>query len=257
MTSTSASPKAALVTGGARRIGRAIALDLVQHGWAVAIHCNASRFEAERLAHDILMKGGTASVVEANLDDPDEIEQVVPAAVAAIGPLTLLVNNASVFDKDEATDVTIESFERHMRVNTLAPCILGRAFAAQRPARHEANIIHLVDQRVWKLTPQFFSYTLSKAALWAATRTMAQALAPHVRVNAIGPGPTLANVRQSAEDFHKQEEATLLGHGPNLDEFGRTIRFILETSSMTGQMIALDGGQHLAWQTADVVGIEE
>jgi len=249
--------KSALVTGGARRIGRAIALDLVEHGWAVAIHCNSSRFEAEALAHEIILKGGTAAVVEADLNDPDHIAEVVPAANHAIGPLTLLINNASLFEKDEAGDMNAALFEKHMRINVMAPTLLGQAFAAQRPRREAGNIVHLVDQRVWKLTPQFFSYTLSKTALWAATRTMAQAFAPHVRVNAIGPGPTLANVRQSATDFEKQEAATLLGHGPHLSEFGRTIRFLVDTPSITGQMIALDGGQHLAWETPDVVGIEE
>lgn len=250
-------PRAALVTGGARRIGRAIALDLAAHGWRVAIHCNRSRDEGEALAAEIGAAGGAAAVVTGDLGATADIGEIVPAAVAAIGPLDLVVNNASIFERDEVAGLDIAVMERHLRVNLTAPCLIASDFAAQLPEGVPGQVIQVIDQRVWKPTPQFFSYTTAKAALWAATRTMAQALAPRIRVNAIGPGPTLANTRQAPEDFARQAGAVLLGRGPGLEEFGRTIRFLVATPSITGQMIALDGGQHLAWETPDVAGIEE
>lgn len=252
-----AAPRTAIVTGGARRIGRAIVEDLVRNGWRVAIHCNRSREEAEAFAAAINGDGGAAAVVVGDLADPDGIASILPAAIAALGPVDLLVNNASIFERDEAAALDLAVMERHLRVNLTAPCLLASAFVEALPAGIGGQVINIIDQRVWKPTPQFFSYTMAKSALWAATRTMAQALAPRIRVNAIGPGPTLANVRQAPEDFARQAGAVLLRAGPELAEFGRTIRFLVETPSITGQMIALDGGQHLAWETPDVVGIEE
>lgn len=247
----------ALVTGGARRIGAAIARDLARNGWGVAIHCNESRLEGENLVREIVAEGGKAAVVVGNLSELQGLAAIVETASKAIGPLDLLVNNASMFRKDAIGSLDPNSFEEQMRVNLTAPCILADAFVAQIPAGAEGHIVNLIDQRVLKPTPNFFSYTLSKAALHMATKTMAQALAPRIRVNGIGPGPTLANERQSSDDFSRQAAAVLLGHGPSLDEFGRTIRFLVDSSSITGQMICLDGGQHLAWETPDVVGVEE
>lgn len=250
-------PRNALVTGGARRIGAAIVRDLARNGWGVAVHCNASLAEAEALASDIRAEGGRAVVVVGDLGDVQALYRIVAEAEAGLGPLGLLVNNASMFEKDEVGDLDPDLFERQMRVNLTAPCILADAFVNRLPEGAEGHIVNVVDQRVLKPTPQFFSYTLSKAALHMATRTLAQALAPRVRVNAIGPGPTLANTRQSGDDFARQSAAVPLGYGPRLEEFGRTIRFLVETPSLTGQMICLDGGQHLAWETPDVVGIAE
>lgn len=247
----------ALVTGGARRIGRAIVEDLAKNGFAVAIHCRSSVDVAEELANDIRSQGGRAAVVTADLADLDAARALPAKAAEALGPLTLLVNNASIFEADGIGSLDAERFQRQLAVNLAAPVFLADAFAAQLPADREGLVVNMVDQRAWKTTPHFLSYQLSKSGLLTATRTLAQALAPRVRVNAIGPGPTLPSPRQDPAEFRKQAEAVLLRHGPDLCEFGRTIRYLYETRSITGQMIALDGGQHLAWETPDIVGINE
>ncbi len=248
----------ALVTGAARRIGRAIASDLAAHGHAVAIHANASADAAEALAAELAEAHGVATaVVVADLSDPGAVARIVPEAAAALGPLGLLVNNASVYETDGADTLDAAFFERHMAVNALAPALLARDMAARLPAGETGVVVNLVDQRVWKPTPQAFSYSASKAALWWMTRTMAQAYAPRLRVAALSPGPTLGHDRQGEEAFARQVAATPLGRQPALEEFGRAVRFILETPSLTGQMIALDAGQHLSWQTPDVTGVGE
>ena len=247
----------ALVTGGARRIGRAIVEDLARNGFAVAIHCRSSVDVAEALADDIRRQGGRALVLSADLADLDAARALPARAAEALGPLTLLVNNASIFEADGIGSLDPERFQRQTTVNLAAPVFLADAFAAQLPADREGLVVNMVDQRAWKTTPHFLSYQLSKSGLLTATRTLAQALAPRIRVNAIGPGPTLPSPRQDPAEFRKQAEAVLLRHGPDLCEFGRTIRYLYETRSITGQMIALDGGQHLAWETPDIVGISE
>lgn len=248
---------AALVTGGAQRIGRRIVERLAAEGYAVAIHCRRSKDEAEHMAAQIRQAGGRAAVVQADLDDGAAVDRLVPEAVRALGPLTLLVNNASEFEPDEVETLSQERWDRHFAVNLRAPAFLARDFAHQLPADGQGCIVNIVDQRVWKLTPQFFSYTLTKAALFTATQTMAQALAPRIRVNAIGPGPTLSNVRQGDEDFSKQSSAVLLGRGGTPDEIADAVLYLAEARSVTGQMIAVDGGQHLVWETPDVAGIRE
>lgn len=247
----------ALVTGGARRIGRAIVEDLAAHGFAVAIHSNASAAEAGQLADSINRAGGRATALVADLTDMAATDGLVAAAEAALGPVTLLVNNASVFTDDTVQDFDWNGWDRHFALHVKAPALLARRFAETLPADREGLIVNIVDQRVWRLTPRYFSYTLSKAALWTATQTMAQALAPRIRVNAIGPGPTLKNTRQENADFAAQVDGLILKHGPDLAEFGATIRYLWQARSVTGQMIALDGGQHLAWQTPDVTGMIE
>lgn len=249
--------RVALVTGGAQRIGRSIVERLTNEGYAVAIHCNRSTVAAQEIANRIHASGAEAAIVRADLSDADAVDGLMKAAVDALGPVTLLVNNASVFEADELTTLTQEQWDRHFAVNLRAPSFLARDFARQLPSDQEGCIVNIVDQRVWKPTPQFFSYTLTKAALFAATRTMAQALAPRIRVNAIGPGPTLANERQAEEDFARQSGAVLLGHGATPDEIADVVIYLAQARSVTGQMIAVDGGQHLAWETPDVVGIRE
>jgi NAD(P)-dependent dehydrogenase (short-subunit alcohol dehydrogenase family) len=249
--------KGALVTGGAQRIGRRIVERLATEGYAVAIHCRRSTDEAETIATRIREQGGQAAVVQADLADGRAVERLVPEAVRALGPLTLLVNNASEFEPDEIETLAQDRWDRHFAVNLRAPAFLARDFAHQLPADRQGSIVNIVDQRVWKLTPQFFSYTLTKAALFSATQTMAQALAPRIRVNAVGPGPTLSNVRQGDEDFAKQSSAVLLGHGGTPDEIADAVLYLAQARSVTGQMIAVDGGQHLAWETPDVAGIKE
>ncbi|WP_051614477.1 SDR family oxidoreductase [Phyllobacterium sp. UNC302MFCol5.2] len=248
----------ALVTGGAKRIGKAIVEDLAAHGFAVAIHGHNGLDEARDLLRSIEAQGGKGCVVKADLSDSDAVRRLIGDVGTALGPVQLLVNNASVFHADGIGDLgNDETWDSHFAVHVKAPVLLADAMAAALPPEAEGLIVNMIDQRVLKLMPTFTSYTLSKAALWAATQTLAQALAPRIRVNGIGPGPTLPSSRQDAAAFDKQVHALLLQRGPDLSEFGRTIRYLWETRSITGQMIALDGGQHLAWETPDVSGIIE
>ncbi|MBX5240742.1 SDR family oxidoreductase [Rhizobium sp. NLR22b] len=249
--------RSALITGAAKRIGRAIAEDLAANGFSVAIHANSSLSEAEELAAELRRKGQRAAALQADLTDISEAGELIAKASEALGPLDLLVNNASVFQHDSARSFNADTWALHFDLHVRAPSILSAAFAQQVPAQAAGMIVNIIDQRVWALRPSFYSYTLSKSALWTATQTLAQALAPRIRVNAIGPGPSMPSERQSLEDFQAQVSALILQRGPALEEFGQTIRFLYDTPSITGQMIALDGGQHLAWQTPDVAEIKE
>jgi len=243
----STSPKAALVTGAAKRIGRAIALDLARHGWAVAVHYRQSGAEAAELVREIERAGGRAVALQADLAREALTQALVPRAVEALGPLTCLINNASLFEMDKIETVTRASWDAHIETNLRAPLTLSQGFAGQLPAGSQGNIVNMLDQRVWNLTPYFLSYTVAKMGLWTLTRTLALALAPRIRVNGIGPGPTLPSPRQSPEQFAEQYRAMPLRRGTTLEEICAAVQFILNTSAMTGQMIALDGGQHLGW----------
>ncbi len=247
----------ALVTGAARRVGEAIARDLAAHGWAVAVHYNGSQAEAEAIVEEIGAGGGQAVALRADLAREADMAGLVDRAAEALGPLTCLVNNASVFERDSLATATRESWDRHMQVNLRAPLMLTQAFAAQRPDGIEGNVINIVDQRVWNLTPHFTTYTLSKAGLWTLTQTLALALAPDVRVNAIGPGPTLPSARQTEEEFIRQWSSLPLRRRVTPVEIADAVRFILDAPAVTGQMIALDGGQHLGWAQAPADGGDE
>lgn len=238
----------ALVTGAARRIGRAIALALADSGWPVAVHFHGSGDDAARLRDEIGRLGGQAEVFQADLGREEETQALLPSVTDAMGPVLCLVNNASIFERDEAATVSRASWDAHMETNLRAPFVLMQNLAAMLPGGCGGNVINLVDERVWNLTPHFVSYTLSKAGLWTLTQTMAQALAPRIRVNAIGPGPTLPSPRQTREQFERQSAIMPLGRGATPDEIADAVRFILAAPAMTGQMIALDGGQHLGWQ---------
>jgi NAD(P)-dependent dehydrogenase (short-subunit alcohol dehydrogenase family) len=240
-------PRAALVTGGARRLGRAIALALADAGFSVAIHCHASHAEAERTAADIRTRGVRAVVLPADLSDEAQTGRMLADAAAAIGPVGVLVNNASTFERDEWHDTTRDSWEAHLGPNLRAPFVLMQHFARDLPPQARGAVINLLDQRVWSLTPHFVSYTVSKAGLWALTQSMALALAPRIRVNAIGPGPALPSPRQSEAQFARQCASVPLHHGTTPAEIGAAALALLALRSMTGQMIALDGGQHLQW----------
>ena len=244
---------AALVTGAGRRIGRALALCLAQAGFDVAIHYHADAADAEATAEDIVALGRRAVVLGAELNDPTAPAALIHAATRALGPLSLLINNASRFVDDRIQDLTRGGWDAHMAVNLAAPIFLAQAFAAQVSDTDDALIINLTDQRVWKPNPQFFSYSLSKAALWSATQTLAQALAPRVRVNAIGPGPTLPSTYQSAETFGQEAAATLLGRRASLEDICAAALYLIDARAVTGQMLAVDGGQHLAWKTPDIL----
>ncbi len=250
-------PRAALVTGGARRLGRAIALALADAGFAVAVHCNDSRDAAEQTAADIRARGVAAAVLVADLADEAQVQALLPAAMAAVGPLGVLVNNASTFERDEWHDATRASWDRHIEPNLRAPFVLMQHFARALPEGAQGSVINMLDQRVWSLTPHFVSYTVSKAALWALTQSMALALAPRIRVNAIGPGPAVPSPRQSAAQFARQAASVPLGRGTSPEEIARAVLVLLALPSMTGQMLALDGAQHLQWSPQNRSGIDE
>ncbi len=246
-----AHPRAALITGGGHRIGAAIAMTLARAGYAVALHANRSRAAAERLAAEIVGEGGRASVVLADLTDPESVRNLVPAA-AAFAPLTLLVNSAAEFEPDEIADLERARFERTFAVNLAAPLLLAQAFAAQVPiAAAGASIVNVIDQRVFRPTPRFLSYTLSKSALHMATTTLAQALAPRLRVNAVAPGPTLPSPRQTDAQFAEQAALLPLQRGPSPEDIAAAVLYLAGAASVTGVTIAVDGGQHLSWRTPD------
>jgi NAD(P)-dependent dehydrogenase (short-subunit alcohol dehydrogenase family) len=245
-------PGVVLVTGAARRLGRVLALDFAAQGWAVGVHANGSMGEADEVVTAITTRGGRALRLLADLSDVAATAALVPACAAHLGPVTALINNASMFVYDTIDTLDAAQWDRHHAVNLRAPVLLSQALAAQLPAGIEGHVINIIDQRVWKPTPHFFSYAASKAGLWSVTQTLAQSLAPRIRVNAIGPGPMLQSVHQASSDFATQVAAVPLGRGTSPEEVAAAVRFILAAPAMTGQMIALDGGQHLAWQTPDI-----
>jgi NAD(P)-dependent dehydrogenase (short-subunit alcohol dehydrogenase family) len=255
----------ALVTGAGRRLGHAMALYLAGRGHDVAVHYATSRAEAEAVAAEIQAMGRKAATFAADLTAEADMQALIPSVSAALGPLTILVNNASIFEYDRIDTATRNSWDRHIESNLRAPYVLTQAFARQCPPAStddmgeplaQGLIVNMIDQRILKLTPEFSSYTIAKMGLWALTRTAAQGLAPHVRVNAIGPGPTLQGMRQTADHFTRQRASTLLRRGANPADITAALGFFLDSPGVTGQFLAVDGGQHLAWQTPDVLGVE-
>jgi len=253
---TELSPKNVLVTGAAKRLGRAIALDLATAGWDVAVHYNGSQKDAEATAKDIRALGRRVALLQADVSQESETQALIGRATAELGTITALINSASLFENDDWRTASRETWDKHMNVNLRAPFVLAQEFGKALPADAHGAIVNIVDQRVLKPTPQFITYSLSKAGLYWLNTTLAQALAPRIRVNAIGPGPTMKNARQSQADFDRQRSATVLGTGSNPEEVCAAVRYLLSASVVTGQMIAVDGGQHLIWQTADVSGVE-
>jgi len=249
--------KTVLVTGAAKRLGRAIALHLGRAGWSVAIHYNKSQAEAEETVSTLHEMGVHAAALNADLSLEDDTQRLVARANQAVGPLTALVNNASVFESDTLSTMTRESWDKHIETNLRAPLVLAQNFAEQLPTTAEGAIVNLLDQRLLKPTPQFLSYGVSKAGLHWLTVTLAQSLAPRIRVNAVAPGPTLRNTRQSEAHFKRQQASTILGRGALPEDVAAATQYLLEARAVTGQMIAVDGGQHLAWRTPDVTGVME
>lgn len=237
----------ALVTGAARRIGRSIALDLAAHGWAVAVHCRRSGDDAAGVVAEIDEAGGRASVINADLAVEAEAAALIARASDALGPVTALINNASVFERDDALSATRESWDLHLQVNLRTPFVLTQELARQLPDGAAGSVVNILDQRVWSPTPYFTSYTVSKAGLWTLTQTLAMALAPRIRVNAVGPGPVLPSSRQTADQFARQWAELPLARRSAPEEIAVAVRFLLDAPGVTGQMIAVDGGQHLGW----------
>jgi NAD(P)-dependent dehydrogenase (short-subunit alcohol dehydrogenase family) len=246
-TDTDVTYKTVLITGAGKRVGRALAETLGASGWSVGVHYNGSRSDAEDVVRTITASGGKAVALQADLADTAAAANLLPACVKALGPVGALINNASIFEKDDIHTATVESWDSHLAINLRAPFFLSQMFAKNLGANDRGAIINILDERVWNPTPHFSSYTVSKAGLWTLTQTMAQALAPNVRVNAVGPGPTLPNIHQTAEEFTAQCKSMPLGRGTTPAEIAAAVQFILAAGSMTGQMIALDGGQHLGW----------
>ena len=255
----------ALVTGAARRIGREMALYLARRGYDVAVHYDRSAADADQTVADITALGRHAVALQADLLDEDALADLIPRAIAALGaPLTVLINNASIFEYDNITTATRKSWDRAIGSNLRAPFVLTQAFAAQCPPAltvegepvAQGLILNMIDQRVLKPTPEFMTYSLAKMGLHALTRTTAQGLAPHIRVNGIGPGPTVQGARQSDSHFARQRAATVLGRGASPADVCAAVGFFIDSPAVTGQMIAVDGGQHLAWETPDVLGVE-
>lgn len=255
----------ALVTGGARRLGRAMALYLAGRGYDVAIHYASSAEEAESAADEARALGVTAATLYADILNEAEVRALVPAAARALGgPLTVLVNNASIFEYDNIRSGTRESWDRAIESNLRAPVVLAQEFALQAPkatirdgeALSQALVVNMLDQRVRKLTPEFMSYTIAKMGLWAFTQTAARALGPDIRVNAIGPGTTLKGAKQSEEQFHAQRAASILARGANADDICAALGYLLDAKAVTGQLICVDGGQHLGWKTPDILGVD-
>ena len=240
----------ALVTGAARRIGRELALTAARAGYDVVIHHRNSAGDAAETVREIEATGRHAVAAAADLADAADCRRLVAEAP---GALTLLVNSASVFEDDRIDSLTPEGWDAAMSANLRAPVLLAQAFAAALPADRDGLVVNVIDQRVLRPTPHFFSYAVSKAALWAATQMMAQGLAPRIRVNAIAPGPTLANIHQSPADFASEIAGVPLGHGATPEEIGQALAYLIDASSVTGQMIAVDGGQHLSWRTPDII----
>lgn len=247
----------AFLTGASSRIGSAIARTLSQGGWHLVLHAHTNIEKLETLAESLAEKGQRPALLTADLTRSGTLENVMKNAAEPFGVPDVLINNASIFEDDTIGRLDSKRFDDHFAIHTKAPLFLADAFASALTPARKGLIVNVIDQRVWKPTPQALSYSLSKAALWSATQILAQALAPRIRVNGIGPGPSFKNERQSQQEFDRQSGAVLLGKGPEPSAFGKTIEYLWDTPSITGQMIALDGGQHLAWQTPDVMDVGE
>ena len=247
-------PRVAFVSGAARRLGRAAALSLAQAGFAVAVHCRHRDSDADTAASEIRDFGVASDVIVGDLSEESETATMIERATSLLGPVGVLINNASTFERDAWDTATRETWARHMDANLRAPFVLTQQFAKWLPPDAEGVVVNMLDARVWAPTGQLVSYSLSKSGLWALTQSMAVALAPRIRVNGIGPGPALQSTLESNASFKRDSASLPLRRGTGPQEIGRAVLAILALPSMTGQMLALDGGQHLAYQTLELDG---
>lgn len=252
MAKSTSQKRTALVTGSARRIGKAIAKALGADGWDVAIHYNRSANDAEALAESIQSLGVRASALKCDLSDAAAVADLIPECNEKLGPLTCLVNNASLFEFDDPVSFSPETWDRHAAINLRAPLQLARAFAEQIPEHEVGCVINMLDQKVFNLNPDFFSYTLTKAAMESATRMLAMSLAPRVRVCGIAPGITLISGQQTKQGFDKAHTHAPLGSSSDVDDIVAAVRYVITAKSMTGETMLIDGGQHLWPMPRDV-----
>ena len=246
-----------LITGAATRVGKAIALHFAERGWNIALHYFKSSSKARNLKKIIEQNWVKVALIKADLKNVKQVEKIIPLAKKQLGTIDCLINNAALFEKDDISNFTLKSWNDHLNVNLLAPTILTKQFAKQTSKKTTSNIINIIDQRIFKLTPFFMSYTISKSALHTLTKTMSMRLAPNIKVNGIAPGPTIKNKRQSAKHFKKQYLSTLLKKSVDTKEICSAVKFLITNKSITGQVIAIDGGQNLNWKTPDIIGNKE
>ena len=236
-----------LITGGATRIGKEIALHFSKRGWNIAIHYFRSSSKARNLKKIIEENSVKVALIKADLKNAGQVGKIISVAKKKLGTINCLINNAAMFEMDDISNFTIKGWNDHLNINLLAPTILTRHFAKQASKKTTSNIINIIDQRVFKLTPIFMSYTISKSALYTLTKTMAMRLGPNIKVNGIAPGPTIKSKRQSTKHFNKQAKSTLLKKAVGLDDICDTVDFFINNNSITGQVIAVDSGQNLNW----------
>jgi NAD(P)-dependent dehydrogenase (short-subunit alcohol dehydrogenase family) len=246
-----------IITGGATRIGAAIAEDLANGKNQITIHYNKSKKKAKRLRNILERKGSKIFLIKADLNKISELNKIINFANVKMKGVNCLINNASLFENDNVKNFSIKRWNKHLNINLRAPVILIKQFSKLVPKNVGANIINIIDQRVFKLTPFFLSYTLSKVGLYTLTKTSAMSLAPNIRVNGIAPGPTIKNRRQSIKHFKKQYLSTLLKKRVNTKEICSAIKFLIINKSITGQVIAIDSGQNLNWKTPDIIRKKE
>ena len=236
-----------LITGAATRVGKAIALHFAERGWNIALHYFRSSGKAKELKKIIEQHCVKVALIRADLKNPKQTEKIIPLAKKKLGAINCLVNNAALFEKDDITNFTTKSWNDHLNINLLAPTILTRQFAKQAPKKTVSNIINIIDQRIFNLTPFFMSYTISKSGLQTLTKTMAMRLGPNIKVNAIAPGPTIKSKRQTDKHFRNQVRSTLLNKTVRSEDICDTVEFLINNNSVTGQIIAVDSGQNLSW----------
>ncbi len=244
--------KNVLITGAGKRIGSSIAKSLAANNWNIALHYNSSEKETKKLSIELQETYNVKTVcIQADLSDLKQLKKIIPTVTKSIGHISCLINNAASFEYDSIYSLSSDSWDMHMNTNIRAPLFLSQSFVENIPKKINGNIINIIDQRVWNLTPHFTTYTLSKSALWALTQTLALSLSPNIRVNAIGPGPTIKSKMQTIKEFKDQYQRMPLAVPVTLEEISQFINLIINSPSLTGQMIALDGGQHLGWAQTD------